>query len=86
MIHVGIDLYSRNMTLVAINDKGKLLSEEKLTNIPANLERYGQFRQTFQAVVECTSYWHMLLPVKKSSNDLRTGRPVSSPKTTGHNP
>ncbi|WP_157471068.1 hypothetical protein [Gracilimonas tropica] len=31
MIHVGIDLHSRNMTLVAINDNGKLLVEEKLT-------------------------------------------------------
>lgn len=44
MIHVGIDLHNRNMTFVAINDNRKLLAEEKLTNTPANLERFfGQF-------------------------------------------
>jgi len=37
VIHIGIDLHSRNMTLVAINDNGKLLIKEKLTNTPANL-------------------------------------------------
>ena len=59
MIHVGIDLHSRNMTLVAINDNGKLLAEEKRTNTPANLDRFfGQFSQPVQAVVECTSYWY----------------------------
>lgn len=59
MIHVGIDLHSRNMTLVAINDNGKMLIEEKLTNTPANLDRFfGQFDQPLQAVVECTSYWY----------------------------
>lgn len=59
MIHVGIDLHSRNMTLVAINDNGKVLSEEKLTNTPANLGRFfGRFTESVQAVVECTSYWY----------------------------
>ena len=59
MIHVGIDLHSRNMTLVAINDNGKLLSEEKRTNTPVNLERFFEpFNQPIQAVVECTSYWY----------------------------
>jgi transposase len=59
MIHVGIDLHSRNMTLVAINDNGKLLAEEKLANSPVNLERFfGKFNQPIQAVVECTSYWY----------------------------
>ncbi|MEX2605187.1 MAG: IS110 family transposase [Gracilimonas sp.] len=59
MIHVGIDLHSRNMTLVAINDNGKLLEEQKLTNTPANLDRFfSPFKQPVQAVVECTSYWY----------------------------
>ena len=59
MIHVGIDLHSRNMTLVAINDNGKLLKEQKLTNTPANLNRFfSQFTHPVQAVVECTSYWY----------------------------
>jgi transposase len=47
------------MTLVAINDNGKLLAEEKLVNTPVNLERFfGKFSQPIQAVVECTSYWY----------------------------
>lgn len=59
MIHVGIDLHSRNMTLIAINDNGKLVAEQKLTTTPANLSRFfGQFDGKIQAVVECTSYWY----------------------------
>lgn len=59
MIHVGIDLHSRNMTLVAINDNGKVLAEEKLTNTPVNLGRFFEpFSKPVQAVVECTSYWY----------------------------
>lgn len=59
MIHVGIDLHSRNMTLVAINDNGKLLAEEKMNNTPANLSRFfRQFSEPAQAVVECTSNWY----------------------------
>jgi len=59
MIHVGIDVHSRNMTLVGINDNGKLLTEEKLTNTPANLGRFFErFTGPVQAVVECTSYWY----------------------------
>ncbi len=59
MIHVGIDLHSRNMTLVAINDNGKLLTEEKVTNTPANLSGFFErFTGPVQAVVECTSYWY----------------------------
>jgi len=59
MIHVGIDLHSRNMTLVAINDNGKLLAEGKWTNTPVNLGRFfDQFNQAVHAVVECTSYWY----------------------------
>ena len=42
MIHEGINLHSRNMTLIAINDNGKLLIKEKLTNIPANPEQSRQ--------------------------------------------
>ena len=59
MIHVGIDLHSRNMTLVAINDNGKLVAREKLTNTPANLGQFFErFTKQVQAVVECTSYWY----------------------------
>lgn len=59
MIHVGIDLHSQNMTLVAINDKGKLLVEDKQLNSPANLSLFfQQFNEPVQAVVECTSYWY----------------------------
>jgi|TARA_R100001015_G_C4607250_1_gene162356 transposase len=47
------------MTLVAINDNGKLLTEEKLTTTPANLSRFFEsFTEPVQAVVECTSYWY----------------------------
>jgi len=35
MIHVGIDLHSRNMTLVAINENVKLLAQEKMNSTPA---------------------------------------------------
>ncbi|MEO9886992.1 MAG: IS110 family transposase [Balneola sp.] len=59
MIHVGIDLHSQNMTLVAINDTGKLLVEDKQLNSPANLSLFfQQFNEPVQAVVECTSYWY----------------------------
>lgn len=59
MIHVGIDLHSRNMTLVGINDNGKLLDEQKLSNTPANLDQFfSPFTQPVQAVVECTSNWY----------------------------
>ena len=59
MIHVGIDLHSRNMTLVAINDNGKLLVEDKQLNSPANLSLFfQQFTEPVQAVVECTSFWY----------------------------
>jgi predicted NBD/HSP70 family sugar kinase len=55
MIHIGIDLHSRNMTLVAVSDNGKLLAEEEMTNTPLNLGRFfEQFNQPIQAVVECT--------------------------------
>jgi len=55
MIHVGIDLHSRNMTLVAINDNVKLLSQERMNNTPANLSQFfRQFNEPVQAVVECT--------------------------------
>lgn len=59
MIHVGIDLHSRNMTLVAVNDNGKLISEVKAKSNAIELERFFQrFDQPVQATVECTSYWY----------------------------
>jgi hypothetical protein len=42
IIHAGIDLHSRNMTLVATSDIGNLLAEENRTNIPADLERFNE--------------------------------------------
>ena len=54
MIHVRIDLYSRNMTLVAVNDNGKLLAEDKLANTPANLSRFFEpITDSVQALFEC---------------------------------
>lgn len=32
MIHVGIDLHSRNMTLTALNDNGEVVKTQKITN------------------------------------------------------
>lgn len=59
MIHVGIDLHSRNMTLVAINDNAKMIAEEKWATTPANLSRFfAQLNGPVQAVVECTSFWY----------------------------
>jgi len=58
MIHIGIDLHSR-MRLVAINDNGKLVAEEKRATSPANLALFfQQFDEPVHAVVECTSYWY----------------------------
>ncbi|MTI86424.1 MAG: IS110 family transposase [Balneolaceae bacterium] len=69
MIHTGIDLHSRNMTLVAINDNGKLLDEQKLSTTPVNLGRFfSQFGQSVQAVVECTSYWYWVADWWNSHN------------------
>jgi transposase len=47
------------MTLVAINDNGKFLMEEKCITSPSNLDRFfEQLPGTAQAVVECTSFWY----------------------------
>lgn len=73
MIHVGIDLHSRNMTLVAINDNGRLLAEEKLSSTPANLSRFFEpFTGPVQAVVECTSYWYWVADWCSKHNVLLT--------------
>jgi hypothetical protein len=42
MIHAGIDLHSRKMTLAATSDIGNLHAEENRTNIPADLERFNE--------------------------------------------
>ena len=61
MIHVGIDLHTRNMTLAAVNDNGDLL---KMECIPCCKLQLGQFfasiDEPVQAVVECTSSWYWL--------------------------
>jgi len=47
------------MRLVAINDNGKLVAEEKRATSPANLALFfQQFDEPVHAVVECTSYWY----------------------------
>src|SRR5690554_2987571 len=47
------------MTLVAINDNGKVLDEQKLATTPVKLrEFFAGFNGPVQAVVECTSYWY----------------------------
>jgi len=52
MIHVGIDLHSRNMTLVAINDNVKLLAQEKMNSTPANLSQFfRQFNENVTSMV-----------------------------------
>jgi len=59
MIHVGIDLHSRNMTLVALNDNGDLICEVKTESNTIELERFFQnIDRPVQAAVECTSYWY----------------------------
>lgn len=59
MIHVGIDLHSRNMTLVALKDNGALLSEVKTKSNPEGLHRFfSRLAPPVQAAVECTSYWY----------------------------
>ena|GEM_PF-5381198 len=50
MIHVGIDLHSRNMTLVAINDNGKVLDEQKTYDHP------GQPGPVFRAIQPARTY------------------------------
>jgi transposase len=61
MIHVGIDLHSRNMTLAAVNDNGDLVLERKIVNSPLLLEQFfADLPRPVQAVVECTSFWFWL--------------------------
>ena len=61
MIHVGIDLHTRNMVNVAINDNGQVVGEVKLpTSTNALEEFFDGFDEPVQAVVECTSSWYWL--------------------------
>lgn len=61
MIHVGIDLHTRNMVNVAINDKGQVVREAKLPTSTKALEEFFEpFDEPVQAVVECTSSWYWL--------------------------
>jgi transposase len=47
------------MTLIAINDNGKVLAEDKLNTSPMNLTLFFErITGPVQAVVECTSYWY----------------------------
>ena len=56
MIHVGIDLHSNNMVIVAINDNADIVREEKLPTSPTRLEAFFSIlEEPAQAVVECTS-------------------------------
>lgn len=61
MIHVGIDLHSRNMTLAAVNNNGELIAERKISNSSILLEQFfADLPRPVQAVVECTSFWFWL--------------------------
>ena len=61
MIHVGIDLHSNNMVIVAINSNGKVVREAKIPTSPKALDEFfSGFNEPVQAVVECTSFWYWL--------------------------
>ena len=61
MIHVGIDLHSNNMVIVAINDNGDEVRQAKLPSNGGALEDFfGTFDEPVQAVVECTCFWYWL--------------------------
>lgn len=69
MIHVGIDLHTRNMVNVAINDNAEVVREEKLPTSPTRLtEFFSGFDEPVQAVVECTSSWYWLSDWCRSNN------------------
>lgn len=60
MIHVGIDLHTRNMVNVALNDNADVVREAKLpTSTKALDEFFSGFEEPVRAVVECISslYW-----------------------------
>jgi len=58
MIHVGIDLHTRNMVNVAINDNAEQIKQAKLpTSRKALYDFFRDFDEPVQAVVECTSSW-----------------------------
>jgi len=61
MIHVGIDLHSDNMVIVAINDNSDEVRQAKLPSNGRALEDFfSTFDQPVQAVVECTCFWYWL--------------------------
>jgi len=61
MIHVGIDLHTRNMVNVAINDNAEQIKQAKLpTSRKALYDFFRDFDEPVQAVVECTSSWYWL--------------------------
>ncbi len=61
MIHVGIDLHTRNMVNVAINDNGEKVKQATLpTSRKALNNFFSGFDEPVQAVVECTSSWYWL--------------------------
>lgn len=61
MIHVGIDLHTRNMTLAAINNNGELLTLETIKCNAFKLERFfSGLDRPVQATVESTSNWYWL--------------------------
>lgn len=61
MIHVGIDLHTRNMTLAAVNDNGQLLTVEKLKSNSLELTCFfNKLERPVQATVESTSCWYWI--------------------------
>lgn len=61
MIYVGIDLHASNMVIVAVNGKGEVAREEKISTDPEKLDQlFSTFDEPVKAVVECTSFWYWL--------------------------
>lgn len=61
MTHVGIDMHWYNMTLVALNDKGEKVKEDKISCSPQQLDTFfSGLDRPIQAAVECTSNWYWL--------------------------
>ena len=61
MIHVGIDLHTRKMTLTAVNNNSEIVAREKIAcNTTELTQFFSKLTPPVQAVVESTSNWYWL--------------------------
>lgn len=61
MTYLGIDLYTRNMTICAVSSNGKKIGEWKFTNHTEQLDNLLQeISRPLKAIVEATSSWYWL--------------------------